>query len=131
MLSPEPVLILGFEQGMALVASALRALLEGLSLGTVLLGLLVTPRQGWLAWRRRLRGSPGFPGVRLTFGSWLAMALEFQLGADIVATSTSPTGTHLVQLAAVAVIRTLLNVFLARDLDAEKAHQVPVAERHP
>ena len=131
MLSPEPVLILGFEQGMGLVASALRALLEGLSLGTVLLGLLVTLRQGWLAWRRRLRGSPGFPKVGLTLDSWLAMALEFQLGADIVATSTSPTGTHLVQLAAVAVIRTLLNVFLARDLDAEKAHQVPVAERHP
>jgi uncharacterized membrane protein len=84
-----------------------------------------------LAWRRRLRGSPGFPAVRLTFGSWLAMALEFQLGADIVATSTSPTGSHLVQLAVVAVIRTLLNVFLARDLDAEKAHQASAAERCP
>lgn len=131
MLSPEPVLIPGFEQGLGVVASALRALLEGLSLGTVLLGLLVTLRQGWLAWRCRLRGSPGFPAVRLTFGSWLAMALEFQLGADIVATSTSPTGTHLVQLAVVAVIRTLLNVFLARDLDVEKAHPAPVVERRP
>lgn len=131
MLSSEPLLIPGFEQGLAVLAAALRALLEGLSLGTVLLGLLVTLRQAWLAWRRRLRGPSGFPGVRLTFGSWLAMALEFQLGADIVATSTSPTGTHLVQLAVVAVIRTLLNVFLARDLDAEKAHQAPVAERLP
>jgi uncharacterized membrane protein len=125
------VLIPGFEQGLGVLASALRALLEGLSLGTVLLGLLVTLRQAWLAWRRRLRGSPGFPAVRLTFGSWLAMALEFQLGADIVATSTSPTGSHLVQLAVVAVIRTLLNVFLARDLDAEKAHQASAAERCP
>ncbi len=131
MLSSEPLLIPGFEQGLAVLASALRALLEGLSLGTVLLGLLVTLRQAWLAWRRRLRGSLGFAGVRLTFGGWLAMALEFQLGADIVATSTSPTGTHLVQLAVVAVIRTLLNVFLARDLDAEKAHQSPVAEGRP
>ena len=131
MLSPEPVLIPGFEHGLAVLASALRALLEGLSLGTVLLGLLVTLRQAWLAWRRRLRGSPDFLGVRLTFGSWLAMALEFQLGADIVATSTSPTGTHLVQLAVVAVIRTLLNVFLARDLEAEKAHQVPITEQRP
>ncbi|MCP9890635.1 DUF1622 domain-containing protein [Cyanobium sp. Aljojuca 7D2] len=131
MLSPEPVLIAGFDHGLGVLAAALRALLEGLSLCTVLLGLLVTLRQAWLAWRRRLRGSPGFPGVRLTFGSWLAMALEFQLGADIVATSTSPTGTHLVQLAVVAVIRTLLNVFLARDLDAEKGHQAPVAERRP
>lgn len=128
MLSLEPVLISGFEQGLAELASALRILLEGLSLGTVLLGLLVTLRQ---AWRRRLRGSVGLPGVRLTFGSWLAMALEFQLGADIVATSTSPTGTHLVQLAVVAVIRTLLNVFLARDLEAEKAHQAPMTEQRP
>jgi uncharacterized membrane protein len=135
MLRPDSVLIPGFEQGLGVLASALRALLEGLSLGTVLLGLLVTLRQAWLAWRRRLRGSPGFPAVRLTFGSWLAMALEFQLGADIVATSTStstsPTGSHLVQLAVVAVIRTLLNVFLARDLDAEKAHQASAAERCP
>jgi uncharacterized membrane protein len=37
----------------------------------------------------------------------------------------------LVQLAVVAVIRTLLNVFLARDLDAEKAHQASAAERCP
>jgi uncharacterized membrane protein len=131
MLSPEPVLIAGFDHGLGVLASALRALLEGLSLGTVLLGLLVTLRQAWLAWRRRLRRSPGFPGVRLTFGSWLAMALEFQLGADIVATSTSPTGTHLLQLAVVAVIRTLLNVFLARDLEAEKAHQAPITEQRP
>ena len=131
MLSPEPVLIPGFEHGLAVLAGVLRSLLEGLSLGTVLLGLLMTMRQAWLAWRRRLRGSQGFQGVRLTFGSWLAMALEFQLGADIVATSTSPTGSHLVQLAVVAVIRTLLNVFLARDLEAEKAHQAPAAERRP
>lgn len=131
MLSSEPVLIPGFEQGLGVLASALRAVLEGLSLGTVLLGLVVTLRQAWLTWRRRLRGSLGFSGVRLTFGSWLAMALEFQLGADIVATSTSPTGTHLVQLAVVAVIRTLLNVFLARELDAEKAHQAPAAELLP
>lgn len=131
MLGPEPVLIPGVEQGLAVLATALRTLLEGLSLGTVLLGLLVTLRQATQAWRRRLRGSAGVPGVRLTFGSWLAMALEFQLGADIVATSTSPTGTHLVQLAVVAVIRTLLNVFLARDLDAEKAHQAALNDQRP
>ena len=56
MLSPEPVLIAGFDHGLGVLASALRALLEGLSLGTVLLGLLVTLRQAWLAWRRRFPG---------------------------------------------------------------------------
>ncbi len=131
MLSPDTALFPGFEQGLALLATALRTLLEALSLGMVLLGLLVTLRQAWFAWRRRLRGPAGFRGVRLTFGSWLAMALEFQLGADIVATSTSPTGAHLVQLAVVAVIRTLLNVFLARDLESEQAQQASVQEARP
>jgi uncharacterized membrane protein len=48
------------------------------------------------------------------------MALEFQLGADIVATSTSPSGQNLSQLGVVAVIRTFLNLFLAREIEAEK-----------
>ncbi len=123
MLSSELAPWVGLEQGLASLAMVLRTVLEGLSLATVLLGLLVTLRQGWLAWRRRGRGSTGFGAVRLTFGSWLAMALEFQLGADIVATSTAPTGSHLMQLAVVAVIRTLLNVFLARDLETEQARR--------
>ena len=47
------------------------------------------------------------------------MALEFQLGADIVATTTAATGQNLNQLDAVAVIRTFLNLFLAREIEAE------------
>ena len=121
--SSEPSFLLVFDQGLATLAMALRSVLEALSLGTVLLGLLITLRQAWQGWRVRRRGSTAFQAVRLTFGSWLAMALEFQLGADIVATSTSPTGAHLVQLGVVAVIRTLLNVFLARDLEAEASHR--------
>jgi uncharacterized membrane protein len=118
--SSEPSFLLVFDQGLAALAMALRSVLEAFSLATVVLGLLITLRQ---AWRARRRGPSAFQAVRLTFGSWLAMALEFQLGADIVATSTSPTGAHLVQLGVVAVIRTLLNVFLARDLEAEASHR--------
>ena len=126
--SSEPSLLIAFDQGLATLAMALRSVLEAHSLGTVLLGLLITLRQAWQGWRARRRGSTAFQAVRLTFGSWLAMALEFQLGADIVATSTSPTGAHLVQLAVVAVIRTLLNVFLARDLESEQALQASALE---
>jgi len=118
--SSEPGFLLVFDQGLAALAMALRSVLEAFSLATVVLGLLITLRQ---AWRARRRGPSAFQAVRLTFGSWLAMALEFQLGADIVATSTSPTGAHMVQLGVVAVIRTLLNVFLARDLEAEASHR--------
>ena len=119
MFSSEPSLLFVFDQGLATLAMALRSVLEAFSLATVLLGLLITLRQAGQGWRARRLGPSGFQAVRLTFGSWLAMALEFQLGADIVATSTSPTGAHLVQLGVVAVIRTLLNVFLARDLEAQ------------
>jgi uncharacterized membrane protein len=129
--SSEPGLLFVFDQGLATLAMALRSVLEALSLGTVLLGLLITLRQAWQGWRARRRGSTAFQAVRLTFGSWLAMALEFQLGADIVATSTSPTGANLVQLGVVAVIRTLLNVFLSRDLEAEASHQSLSPEGRP
>ena len=129
--SSEPSLLLVFDQGLATLAMALRNLLEAFSLATVVLGLLITLRQAGQGWRARRRGPSAFQAVRLTFGSWLAMALEFQLGADIVATSTSPTGAHLVQLGVVAVIRTLLNVFLARDLEAEASHQSLSQEGRP
>lgn len=129
--SSEPSLMFVFDQGLATLAMALRSVLEALSLGTVLLGLLITLRQAWQGWRVRRRGPSAFQAVRLTFGSWLAMALEFQLGADIVATSTSPTGANLVQLGVVAVIRTLLNVFLSRDLEAEASHQSLSPEGRP
>ncbi|WP_411871277.1 DUF1622 domain-containing protein [Vulcanococcus limneticus] len=101
------------------LAGTTRFLLETLSVGTVLVGLLACANQLPRPWRRRAQ--PGLPlaGVRLRFGAWLSLALEFQLGADIVATTTTPSGQHLIQLGVVAVIRTFLNLFLARELEAE------------
>jgi nucleoside phosphorylase len=40
--------------------------------------------------------------------------------ADIVSTTTSPSERNLLQLALVAVIRTFLNVFLAREIESEQ-----------
>jgi uncharacterized membrane protein len=60
--------------------------------------------------------SPLYNRLRLSFGGWLAMALEFQLASDIIKTTISPTYEHLVQLGAIAVIRTFLNYFLSREL---------------
>jgi uncharacterized membrane protein len=101
------------------LARTTRLLLEGLSVITVLVGLLVTIGQ---LRPRLVRGLSLRPSTRarLTFASWLAMALEFQLGADIVSTTTSPTERNLLQLALVAVIRTFLNVFLAKEIESEQ-----------
>jgi uncharacterized membrane protein len=57
---------------------------------------------------------------RMVFGGWLVVALEFQLAADIVSSIISPTTQHLIQLGAIALIRTFLNYFLNKELQEEK-----------
>src|SRR5215469_4217013 len=56
--------------------------------------------------------------VWLRFGVWLLLGLEFELAADIIRTAISPTWSEIGQLAAIAGIRTFLNFFLERDLEA-------------
>jgi uncharacterized membrane protein len=103
------------------LASVVRLSLETLSVLCVVAGMIASFRLALpflpvLA--HRARRPPN--AIRIRFGSWLSMALEFQLGADIVATTTAPTDSNLIQLATVAVIRTFLNVFLAKELEAER-----------
>ena len=55
--------------------------------------------------------------VRLRLGRWLALALEFELGADILRTAVAPTWSEIGQLAAIAAVRTALNYFLQQEID--------------
>lgn len=66
---------------------------------------------------RQKEFSPLKNRMRLKFGGWLALALEFQLASDIVKTTVAPTYENLIQLGAVAVIRTFLNYFLSKELN--------------
>ena len=50
----------------------------------------------------------------------MVVAPEFQLAADIAGTIVAPTTAHLVELGAIAVIRTFLNYFLGKELSEEK-----------
>lgn len=52
------------------------------------------------------------------FASWIIIALEFALAADIVDTAITPSWNDIGQLAAIATIRTGLNFFLARDIES-------------
>ncbi|HTX48939.1 MAG TPA: DUF1622 domain-containing protein [Caulobacteraceae bacterium] len=52
------------------------------------------------------------------FAASIMLALEFALGADIAHTAIAPSWADIGQLAAIAAIRTFLNFFLERDLDA-------------
>ena len=64
-------------------------------------------------------------GVFLDFGVWLLLGLEFELGADIVRSAIAPSWKQIGELAAIAVIRTFLNYFLAKDVEK---YGEPVAE---
>jgi uncharacterized membrane protein len=55
--------------------------------------------------------------IRLNLGRWLALAIEFELAADILRTAMTPTWNEIGQLAAIIVIRTALNYFLQREID--------------
>ncbi len=61
--------------------------------------------------------------IRLRLGRWLAVALELLLGADILRTAVAPTWSEIGQLAAIAAIRTALNYFLQREIDAAQARR--------
>ncbi|MEO7991795.1 MAG: DUF1622 domain-containing protein [Chryseolinea sp.] len=54
--------------------------------------------------------------IRLSLGKSLALALEFLLAADILRTAVAPNWDDIGKLAAIAVLRTLLNYFLEREL---------------
>lgn len=58
--------------------------------------------------------------IRLTLARYLALALEFQLGADIISTAVAPSWDQIGKLAAIAVIRTALNYFLTREMQQER-----------
>jgi uncharacterized membrane protein len=60
------------------------------------------------AWSRRT--------IWLGFASWILLALEFALGADIVRTAVAPSWDDIGKLAAIAAIRTGLSFFLERDI---------------
>lgn len=89
----------------------LEELFELLSALTIALGLLLA--------LRRVRD--GVREVQLSFARYLLLALEFLLAADILATLRAPTWQDILRLGAVALIRTGLDFYLARELREDDA----------
>jgi uncharacterized membrane protein len=69
----------------------------------------------------RDRSMVKFAPIRLDLGRFLALGLEFQLASDILRTAIAPTLREIAELAAVAAIRTALNIFLGREIKEERA----------
>lgn len=112
------------ESSLSLVIRLVKTLLETTAVVCIIVGFLKT---GQFALSLNLARSDRLPlrfiQLRLYFGMWLALALEFQLGADILSTTVSPNFEALGKLGIIAAIRTLLNYFLNQELEKEIALQ--------
>jgi len=89
--------------------------------GALLIGIgvvITTIRAAGVVRRPQLAN---YDKVRLVLSRFLALGLEFQLAADIIGTVVSPGWTEISKLGAIAVIRTGLNYFLAREIKEEQA----------
>ena len=110
-----------------------RALVQWLRLGVETLGALIVALGVMLAAALFLRAlltrrTGDFNAIRLTLARYLALALEFQLGADILSTAVAPSWAEIGKLGAVAVIRTTLNYFLSKEMKEERADERTGAE---
>jgi uncharacterized membrane protein len=58
--------------------------------------------------------------VRVRFGSYLLLGMEFLIAADIMQTVFKPTLTDVAILGGIVIIRTVISYFLNRDIVASR-----------
>ena len=99
---------------------------ETVGAAIIALGILSA---GWLLVKALAkRQTADFTAIRLALARYLALALEFQLGADILSTAIAPSWEQIGKLGAIAVIRTALNYFLSREMREERHEVTPENE---
>ena len=108
----------------------LRLLVETTGAAVICLGIVVAAAQFA---RTLISGQhhDNYNRTRLTLARYLALALEFQLGADILSTAIAPSWDQIGKLGAIAVIRTGLNYFLMREMKQEQALTMNEGGRMP
>lgn len=109
----------GIEGSVVVAVQWLKLIIE--TTGALIVGLGVVHAAYLLARTLAPPRAESFTRVRLTLARYLALALEFQLGADILTTAVAPTWDQIGKLGAIAVIRTALNYFLIREMRDEQA----------
>jgi uncharacterized membrane protein len=64
----------------------------------------------------RRTGTRNYESARIELGRMLVVALEFELGSDLLQTAVSPTWSHIGIVAAIVVLRSSLNYLLEKDI---------------
>ena len=104
----------------ASTTSALEFVGAWIRLGIETIGVLIIAAGAVVALAALMRRPAQFTAVRLTLAKYLALALEFQLAADVLETAVTPEWQKIAELAAIATIRTALNYFLRREMIDER-----------
>ena len=97
------------------IATILKLVIEGAAVSIIAFSILKTISKFIRTYKKR-DSEEFYHGIRLDLGLSLALALEFLLAADIVATAITPTWEAIGLLAAIAGIRTFLNYFLHKEV---------------
>lgn len=95
------------------------------TIGAIIIALGILSAAWLLVKAVARRQTADFTAIRLTLARFLALALEFQLGADILSTAIAPSWEQIGKLGAIAVIRTALNYFLSREMREERREVTP------
>jgi uncharacterized membrane protein len=109
---------LSVEEVFSSVASGLKLIAEMSSVALIAVGLVVALY--FLVSALITKEKRQYIRLRLSLGRFLVVALELQLAADIISTAISPSWEQIGQLAAIALIRTFLNHFLNKEIEAEE-----------
>ncbi|HEX5170774.1 MAG TPA: DUF1622 domain-containing protein [Cyclobacteriaceae bacterium] len=107
----------GIEYTVKLIALSLGSLVEGIA---ALIIAHAISKSAFLYLKSSFQGNGlDYLVIRLNLGKKLALALEFLLAADILRTAVAPTWDEIGKLSAIAVLRTMLNYFLERELEIQ------------
>lgn len=75
----------------------------------------------------RARTNDATEAIRLQLGRVLTLGLEFTVASDILRTAVAPTRQDILNLAAIVLLRTLLNYFLEREIQQGEQRRLPEA----
>ena len=104
------------------VQAAAQAITQFVALGIDLIAMVVIAysavRAFILLWPTLRHGQSirNIRSIRFSLGQSLVLALEFSIGADILRTSIAPTWNIIGQLAAIVLLRTLLDYLLSHEI---------------
>lgn len=112
---------MGLEEAVRSAALTLAHVGEALAVLVIAVGLL----HAVIGFVRGMLRRQALPSARnrLVLGRHLVLALELLLAADILATAVAPAWGDIGKLAAIAAIRTVLNLFLEREIASEERTQ--------